>query len=285
MAGNNTREVQLVILTDRVVAPVASQSREWALHDNLFSMDLPAGYEGGVRPVVVIANRIDHLAPLVAVGVAMSNRLAVDESDWDAGADPYRFERASRASQLVNQAMAKLNDARLAGTLDPLVYTKLRALLLNKGSDRVHFSKDWEYAAPLYCSMTVEGWAEYETAMVFRVLGNHRSEDSERQDRRRAREFMQLVRSGRHNELLNAPSTNMVELTEKYLTKVMPLILPTLRKDQPVSLSKLITVTPRGGRVTSGPEKSVHDKKHRPTRISSLTALPAGFTAGARSSG
>ncbi len=281
--GSNTREVQLVIVTDRVVAPDTNQCREWALTDRLFSLDLPVGYEGGVKPVVVVANRVEHLAPLVAVGVALSNRLAVDESDWAVGADPYRFERASRSSQLVNQAMAKLNEARLAGTLDPLVYTKLRALLQNTSSDRVQFSKDWEYAAPLYCSMTVEGWCDYETAMVFRMLGKVRSEDSERQDRRRGREFMQAVRDGRNHDLLNAPSANMVELTEKYLTKIMPLILPTLRTEEQVSLKKLITVTPRGGRVTSASEKSGHDKKHRPTRIPSLTALPAGFTASTRS--
>ncbi len=279
--GNNTREAQLVIVTDRVVAPVANQCREWALSDRLISLDLPPGYEGGVKPVVVVANRVEHLAPLVSVGVALSNRWAVDESDWDVDADPYRFERASRSSQLVNQAMAKLNDARLAGTLDQLVYTKLRALLLNNGSDRVQFSKDWEYASPLYCCMTVDGWSDYETAMAFRMLGKGRSEDSERQDRRRGREFMQAVRDGRHEELLNAPSANMVELTEKYLTKVMPLILPTLRQDEPVSLSKLIAVTPRGGRVTSVSKKSANEKKCRPSRTSSLAALPAGFTASA----
>jgi hypothetical protein len=249
----------------------------------LLSLDLPAGYEGGVKPVVVVANRVEHLAPLAAVGVALSNRLAVDESDWAVGADPYRFERASRSSQLVNQAMAKLNEARLAGTLDPLVYAKLRAMLQNTNSDRVQFSKDWEYAAPLYCCMTVEGWSDYENAMVFRMLGKARSEDSERQDRRRGREFMQAVRDGRNHDLLNAPSANIIQLTQTYLTKIMPLILPTLRTEPKVSLEKLITVTPRGGRVTSSSEKSGHDKKRRPTRISSLTALPAGFTASTRS--
>lgn len=279
MAGNNTREVQLVILTDRVIAPGANLNREWALHEKLYSLTLPAGYKGGVKPVVVIANRVDHLAPLVAVGVALANRCAVDESDWAVGADPYRFERASRSNQLANEAMGELNAARLAGTLDQSVYVKLRALLLNSGRERVQFSKDWEYAAPLYCCMTIKDWSDYESAMVFRMLGKARSDDSERQDRRRGRDFMNAVHDGRSGDLLNAPSANMVELTEKYLAEILPLILPTLRKEAQVNLKQQITVTPRGGRVTSGPEKSAHDKKHRPTRISSLTALPAGFTA------
>ena len=279
MAGNNTREVQLVILTDRVVVPEASRYREWALHEKLYTMTLPAGYKGGVKPVVVIANRVEHFAPLVAVGVALSNRCAVDESDWAVGADPYRFERASRSSQLANEAMAELNQARLAGTLDQLVYAKLRSLLLNTGSERVQFSKDWEYAAPLYCCMTVKDWSDYESAMVFRMLGKARSEDSERQDRRRGREFMQVIHDGRSDDLLNAPSTNMVELTEKYLAEVLPLILPTLRKEEQVDLKQQIIVTPRGGRVTTGSEKSGHDQKRRSSRTPSLTALPAGFTA------
>jgi hypothetical protein len=280
MAGSNTREVQLVILTDRVVAPVANQCREWALHDELYSMSFPVGYAGGVKQVVVVANRVEHLDPLVSVGVALSNRCAVEESDWDVGADLYRFKRASRTSQLINQAMAKLDEARLAETLDPLVYEKLRAMLQNTNSDRVQFSKDWEYASPLYCPMAVEGWSRYENMMVSSMLGTERSDDSVRQDRRRAREYMQAVHGGRNHVLLNAPSANRVELTEKYLTVVMPLILPMLRIDEAVSLGKMIVVTPRGGRVTSVPKKFRHEKKCRSAGAPPLIALPTGFFTG-----
>jgi hypothetical protein len=215
----------------------------------------------------------------VAVGVALSNRAGVEESDWALGVDLYRFQRASRSSQLINQAMAKLDEARMAKAIDPLVYEKLRAMLQNTGSERVQFSKDWEYAAPLYCSMTVDGWREYENAVVFRMLGKARSEDTERQDRRRGREFMNAVQTGRSDEILNAPADNIVELTEKYLSTVMPLILQTQHREESVSLDKLIAVTPRGRRVTSSFEKSRHDKKGRPPRNVPLTALPPGFFA------
>ena len=277
--GNNTREAQLVIMTDRVVASCPSGRRDWALSDRLHSLYFPAGYDDGIKAVIVVANRLEHLAPLVAVGVALSNRAAVDESDWALGVNPYRFQCASRSSQLVNHAMAKLDEARLADVIDPLVYAKLRELLRNTGSERVQFSKDWEYAAPLYCSMTVDGWRDHENAVVFRMLGKARSEDAKRQDRRRGREFMNAVQTGRGDELLNAPADNILELTEKYLSTVMPLILQTQYREERVSLSNLIAVTPRGRRVTSSSEKSRHDKKGRPPRNVPLTALPAGFFA------
>ncbi len=279
-AGQNTREVRLEILTDRVVTSAANQNREWALHDRLHTMEAPLGFKDCVKPVIVIANRVEHLAPLLAVGVALANRCAVDDSDRAVGADRYRFERATRSSRLINAALSELDEARLAGTLEELVYVKLRGMLLNAGSDRVPFSKNWEYAAPLYATMTLQDWCDYETAMVFRLLGKARSQDSERQDRRRGRAFMQAVTSGRHNGLLNAPISNMVELTEKYLSKVMPLILPTTRTDPQVSLSQQIVVTPRSVRVTIEGEKSGHEKKCRPSRTLPLPPLPEGFTVG-----
>ena len=277
--GSSARDVKLVILTDRVVVPERNHYREWALHETLHGLALPANYGGAVRPMIVVANRVDHLAALVDVAVAVSSRSEVDDSDWAIGADKHRFERARHADELVTRALGVLCRARSGGTIDPLVFEKLRGLLTHQGGDRIQFSKDWEYAAPLYCTMTIEGWRGYEEAMVSTMLGKQRSPDSQRQDRVRARSFMGSMHSGQHQGLTQAPKANAAELTEKYLATVMPMILPQLHQHISVDLDRLISVTPRGGHVTSGAKKSGHAKSHRSTGTTSLPALPSGFFA------
>jgi hypothetical protein len=280
-SGGNLREIQPVILTDRVAVPDGIHLREWALHDTLHTAAFPLGYKRSVRPVIVVTNSVDHLSPLVAVAIALANKAGVDDSDWDLGADPYRTQRAVRADTLITQAKQELVDARSDNAIDPLVFSKMMGLLRTGELERVQFSKHWEYAAPLYSTMTVQELRLYEDEMLGAMFGNSaRSPDSVRKDHDRARKFMHAVLDGNYSVLDQAPQQNAVELTEKYLSAINPHLLPSSRTTPMIKLDGFSHVTQRGGRVTQSSKECGYEKKQRSVGASSIAALPTGFFTG-----
>lgn len=278
--GPVSRETQTVIVTDRVVTPDGLHTREWSLTDTLHTLALPVNYKSNPKRILVVANNVEHLAPLAEVALALSAQSCVDESDWWTGSDPHRAQQALRADRMISHAKAELGDARSAGLIDPLVFSKMMGLLRH-GLERVQFTRNWEYALPLFSTMALEELRRHENEMVASIFGtSSRSRDLIRKDQSKAREFMDAVVSGHYSCMDFSPATNLVEISEKYLSAVLPEMLDSLRASKEFKLENFCTVTPRGGHVTRGKEQSRHEKKSRSTGAPSLAALPTGFFTG-----
>ena len=252
MPGKEQRHVWPVIQTDRVVTPGASLTREWALTDTLYTHRLPVGFGGITRPVIVIANRLQHLQQLVHMGIALALMSEVDPADFDTGRMDHRALQAHESRRLLRYAEDELLRAWVGEVLDPLVATHALARLRAAVTPRESFSKRWEVAAPLFATMTLTNTRCLETGMVkamFNVPG--RSADSVRQDQSRARKFMDKIVNGKNLEVDDQPSrVNSKTLTEKYLQAVLPLLLPGQPVPGSFELFDTSTVTARGGRVT-----------------------------------
>lgn len=214
------------------------------------------------------------------VALALASQSCVDESDWVVGADAHRAKQALRADRMISNAKTELSEARNAGEIDPLVFSKMMGLLRH-GLDRVQFSRNWEYALPLFSTMSLEDLRQHETEMVASIFGSvNRSRDTIRKDQSLAREFMDAIMQGNYKRFDSAPTTNLVEISEKYLTAVLPLLLSSSKRAVHYKLENFCTVTRRGGHVTSANEELAHEKKRRSARNSPITALPKGFFTG-----
>jgi hypothetical protein len=278
--GPVSRETQTVIMTDRVVTPDGLHTREWKLTDTLYTHAYPANYKSNPKPVLVVANCLQHLAPMTEVALALASQSCVEESDWVVGADAHRAKQALRADRMISNAKTELSETRNAGEIDPLVFSKMMGLLRH-GLDRVQFSRNWEYALPLFSTMSMEALRRHENEMVASIFGStNRSKDTIRKDQSLARDFMDAIMQANYTRIDSAPATNLVEISEKYLTAVLPMLLPSSRQTVHYKLENFCTVTRRGGHVTSANEESAHEKNRRSAGTPPLVALPSGFFTG-----
>jgi hypothetical protein len=127
----------------------------------------------------------------------------------------------------------------------------------------------------------MEALRHHENEMVASIFGaTNRSNDTIRKDQSLARDFMDAVMQGNYKRIDSAPTTNLVEISEKYLTAVLPILLPSSRQTLQYKLENFCTVTRRGGHVTSTNEESVDEKNRRSLGTPPLVALPAGFFTG-----
>ena len=252
MQGKEQRRVWPVILTDRVVTPGASLTREWALTDTLHAMVLWPGYAEITSPVLVVTNKKPHLHPLITAGIAISRKLDTVPADLDWGRTDYRSKQAERVEQVIWQARQQLTIARDDGLLDPLVAAAVIYRLRKAADVPAGIGSRWETAVLLYFSMVLRQARALESQMLKLMLGSaRRSADSVRQDQSRARKFIDKIVNGKNLEVDDQPSrVNSKTLTEKYLQAVLPLLLPGQPVPGSFELFDTSTMTARGGRVT-----------------------------------
>jgi len=266
------------------MVPGFSESREWVLTDNLVTRYLPRGYRSCQRPVYIVANRLSHLWALESVGVALSNMAVVDEADFDFVGTGFRGLKADKAQSLVGDARNVLIAACESGDIDELLYQKLRLELNGAGAAKVGFSKRWEITTLLYASMTAVELRKDEDAVVHAIFGTSvRSPALVRKEQNRARVHMNAVVSGDSMDLIDAPPPSVIkDLSEKYLTVLMPLLLSDQHQAPKIQLDNFSVVTPRGGHVTRRAKKSAHENTNRSIDPVPITALPTGFFTGSR---
>ena len=264
MAGKDTREVELVVLTDRVALPEENLIHEWSLNEPLHTMPLAVTYSGGVQPVYLIANRQEHMSALVAVGSAMACMAGVHEADWARPNTDYRAKRAYRAQSLVANARNALIQDWRDELLNHAVFMKLQRCLDDIQKSRAPFTKDWEIGAPLCAALSLDCLSGHAGEMRRRYFGSQpQTPGSVRTDRHRAGLFFDEIKAGRSDGLLRAPQVHLAELTEKYLNAVLPMMLPGYtHRNLGVVDQKIVSC--RGGLVTPEIQKIGHDNHHRP---------------------
>lgn len=264
MAGKDSREVELVILTDRVFLPEENLMREWNLHEQLHPMALPVKFKGSLWPVYLIANRPEHLSSMAAVGAAIANMAAVDEADCSRPNTDYRAQRAYRAQTMVAAARTELIQDWRDGLLDQAVFLKLQRCLDQVPGKPAAFTKDWEVGAALCGALALDSLSGHAAEMRRRYFGSQpQNSGLVRIDRFRAGLFLDAVKAGRTKELLRAPKVHLPELTDKYLNALLPLMLPGY-KFRNLGLVNEKSVSSRGGLVTPEIQKIGHETYHRP---------------------
>lgn len=275
MAGKDSREVEMVILTDRADLPEENLVREWSLHDQLHPMALPVRFKGSLLPVFLIANRVEHLSSMAAVGAAIGNMASVHESDWSLSNTDYRAQRAYRAQAMVAAARAELIQDWRDNLLDQAVFMKLQLCLDHVHDRRVPFTKDWEVGAALCGALSLDTLKGHAGEVRRRYFGSQvQSTGLARIDRHRAGLFMDAVKAGRSEELVRAPSVNLPDLTEKYLNALLPMLLSGY-KARNLGLIDEKNVSWTSGHVTPGIQKMGHENIHRPLGALAQSALLA----------
>ncbi len=264
MAGKDSREVELVILTDRAFLPEENLMREWNLHEQLHPMALPVKFKGSLWPVYLIANRPEHLSSMAAVGAAMANMAAVHQGDWALPSTDYRAQRAYRAQILVAAARTELIQDWRDGLLDQAVFLKLQRCLDQVPGKPAAFTKDWEVGAALCGALALGSLSGHAAEMRRRYFGSQpQSPGLVRIDRYRAGLFIDAVKAGCGEDLLRAPQVHLADLTEKYLNALLPMMLPGY-KFRNLGLIVEKSVSLRGGLVTPEIQKIGHETYHRP---------------------
>ena len=275
MAGKDSREVELVIMTDRADLPEEKLEREWNLHEQLHTMALPVKFRGSLLPVYLIANRPEHLSSMATVGAAVANMVAVHEADWSRPNTDYRAQRAYRAQALVAAARIELVQDWRDGLLDQAVFLKLQRTLDQLQSKRAPFTKDWEVGAALCGALALDSLTGHSAEIRKRYFGNQpQSSGLIRTDRFRAGLFMDEVRAGRVEELIRAPKVHLIDLTDKYLNALLPMMLPGY-KFRNLGLIDEKSVSLRGRLVTPENQKMGNEKYPRPLGAFAQSALPA----------
>jgi hypothetical protein len=264
VAGKDSREVELVILTDRVDLPEENMIREWNLHEPLHPMALPVKFKGSLWPVYLIANRPEHWSSMAAVGAAMVNMAAVHEADWSRPNTDYRAQRAYRAQNLVAAARTELIQDWRDGLLDQAVFLKLQRCLDQMQGKRAPFTKDWEIGAAFCGALALDSLGGHAGEMRCRFFGRQlQSSGLIRIDRHRAGLFMDAIKAGRDSELIRAPKNHLAKLTDKYLNALLPMMLPGY-KFRNLGLVDEKSVSLRDRLVTQENQKMGHEKHHRP---------------------
>ena len=280
---NSIREMHTFILSDRVAPLGAYGGREWGTADTLFTLFHHKGWKGLEQNVLVVANCPEHLGPLSAVAASMVAWGLVDERDWGPFPDTYRQKAALRAGRIHANAMSELSDALEQEIIDPLVCGKLMHLLHKRRPDRVDFMKNWEYALPYFSAITLAQLQSFKHELVAAYFGDVEISGSvRRKDAQRGRVVMKDPHHQTHGPG-NAPRTNAIEIGRKYLTSVLPHLMPNLVIEKALNMAELIPVTERPQPITPVAVKSAHEKNRQSVSPRSLTSLPAGFFDGQRS--
>ncbi len=280
MSGKEQRQVRPVILTDRVVgAPGISEPREWAQNDTLLTQVRPVGYGGILRPVVVIVNRVEHLRPLITTGIALALMADVDHDDFDVGRCDHRALRAYEARREVQQAQSEMTRWWRDETVEPMVASAMLDRLNVNTVARVPFSKRWEVAVPLFATMVLQKARNLESPMQKAIFGSDsRTPVLVRKDQNRARDFMDLIMRGQELECDDQPlRVDVKAWTKRYLSAVVPALLPGLEMPSTFELDDFSVVTRKGGGVTCHPKQSRHEDTIRPSGTFALNEAFAGF--------
>lgn len=279
-ASENTRQINPIILTDRIVADKAAQTRskmevEWLLTDDLYAIAHPIGYREIFRPVYVAVNNKQHLWAVESTAIALAAIANLDVKDVDCSNGIHRAHEARRAWNFVADTKKILETESTKKNIAESLYRKLWLLLDKAGGPPEPFSKRWEVAVILYAGIAAVGVPNcYES-----VFGpDSRSQDTVRQDKARGRTFVKSVLTKLDLECSDAPAPSVcIEITEKYLNAICPLMAPQIYLPKKIELKEVCSVTRRGGAVTKKREESTHEPNHRSSNRTSVTALPKGF--------
>lgn len=278
MSATTIRELQTVILTDRVLLPGHFGSREWSVDDTLHSLYLPQGSGEVEQGVLIVTNRREHLQPLAAVGTALAAWSAVDQLDWGLNSDAYRQGAALTAGALTGDAMRALKSALDNDRINPLVCSKMMEKLEKKKYERGSFSSDWEYASIFYAVLTTPGLMGYADKLKEVLFGElELSDATNRKDLSRGREYQDRLCGSGTPTGINYPTHHRIELTEMYLSKALPDLLEMGRVGFSVNLSGPDSVTSSRVDVTSKIQKSGHEKINRPAAGEPFAAICQGL--------
>jgi hypothetical protein len=278
MSATIIRELQTVIVTDRVLLPGHFGSREWSVGDTLHTLYLPQGSGEVEQGVLVVANRREHLQPLAAVGTALAAWSAVDQLDWGLNADAYRQGAALTAGALGGDAMRALKSALDNARIDPLVCSKMMERLEKKKYERGSFSSDWEYASIFYAVLTSPGLVGYAEKLKRAFFGElELSDATNRKDLSRGREYQDRLFGSATPVGGNYPTHHRIELTEMYLCAALPVLLELGRAGFGVNLSEGVSVTSTRVDVTAKIQKSGNEKNIRPAAGTPFATICQGL--------
>ncbi len=277
-SGNSTRETRTVIMTDRVIVPGEFRQREWDVSDRLWSTFYPCGWKGLQQNVLVVVNDPGHIAPVSAVAAALVARGSVEERDFGYRADAHRQLEAMRAESYAQQAIQELREAHDQEYLDDLVRAKMVNLLNQRKPLRVALMTDWEYAGPFFGGLLLSTVSDHKAEMIDSMLGDADiSNVLMRQYKTRGNGFFRNLSGAGRERGDNAPVSNQIELTQKYLGVVFPHLMPSLATHLSVDLTQRPVVTPRRNRVTTHPKKSGHEKINRPVEAPTFSSVCKGL--------
>ena len=277
---DNVRQVYPIILTDRAIASNEVQG-EWALTDTLCAIDRKIGYRDISRPVIVVVSKQQHLYAVESAGLGLASFANVDAKDMDGSMGEHRALQARKAQSRISEAIITVGLECERKNIDYALYLKLTALLDKAGATPEPFSKRWEIALPLYAGIAAVGVPNCYT----QIFGSDdRSPDSVRQDQARGRKFIQNLLMSADLECADAPQSKIgVEIAEKYLSALIPVMAPHFYETKKIELSEVCSVTRRGGAVTKMREKSLHGTTKRSFDSTPLAQVFARFPDGARS--
>ncbi len=272
----NVRQVYPIILTDRTVAGNEMQ-KEWVLTDTLHPIYRPVGYREIVRPVYVVVSKVEHLWAVESTAIALATIANVDPEDIVGTWGDHRESEAFEASLNIDDAKKVVASAYKQKQIDILLYRKLKNLLLNPKTAIGPFGQRWETAIIHYTGIAIKGVPNcYE-----KLVGlDERSDAVKRKDKQRSRENIIKILARQGLDHLDAPSPEIgVELAEKYINAIYPLLVPEVYKLPKFEIKEVCPVTKRGGRVTKIREQSANEPNNRSFNRAPITALPTGFFA------